>query len=91
VTASAVHCGPVEAVVVVLAAAVCGLLVVKSLDRYEPPPVDLAPRHELALVPRPDGRWERATRPPEGSLTVTLVVPWEEVAERYAGVNVVVR
>ncbi len=76
---------------VVLAAAVCGLLVVKSMERHESPPENPAPRHELALVPRPGGCWERTTRPPEGSLTVTLVVPWEEVAERYAGVNVVVR
>ena len=76
--------------VVVLAAAVCGLIVVKSMDR-QPPPIDPLPKYEVALVPRSDGLWEKTGRPADGSLTVTLVVPWEEVAERYAGVNVVVR
>jgi hypothetical protein len=87
----------VEAVVVVLALAVGGLLVVKNVNRDErrpvledwPPP---RPSYELALARTPEGTWASTAKPPEDStLTVTLVVPWEEVGERYRGLNVVVR
>jgi hypothetical protein len=86
----------VEAVVVVLALAVGGLLVVKSTNRDERPPaldwLEPLPTHELALMRTADGAWVSTGRPPEDStLTVTLVVPWEEVGERYRGLNVVVR
>ena len=87
----------VEAVVVLLALAVGGLLVVKNVNRDErkpllddwPPP---KPTYELALTRTPDGAWASTAKPPEDpTLTVTLVVPWEEVGERYRGLNVVVR
>jgi hypothetical protein len=86
----------VEAVVVALALVVGGLLVVKNVNRDERPIMaDWAPprpTHELALVRAEGGRWAPTSRPPaDSTLTVTLVVPWEEVGERYSGLNVVVR
>ena len=88
----------VEAVVVLLALAVGGLLVVKNVNRdarrplteeWAPPP---RPSYGLALARTADGSWASTAKPPEdATLTVTLVVPWEEVGERYRGLNVVVR
>lgn len=78
----------VEAVVVVVALAVGGLLVVKSLNREDLPP----PKQEIALARRDDGSWEpRRALHDDSTLTVTLVVPWDEVGERYSSLNVVVR
>lgn len=77
---------------VVLALAVGGLLVVKNVNRDEgSPSAAPAPKYELALA-RDDGRWTpTATATGDDTLTVTLVVPWDEVGERYRGLNVVVR
>ena len=73
-----------------LALGVGGLLVCKSLNRYDSPPVP--PRREIALARRDDGSWEPGrVRADDSTLTVTLVVPWDEVGERYSGLNVVVR
>jgi hypothetical protein len=80
----------VEAVVVVLALGVGGLLLHMSLKGHDTPA--RAPRREMALARREDGSWQPgAVRNDDSTLTVTLVVPWEEVGERYSGLNVVVR
>lgn len=85
----------VEAVVVVLALGVGGLLVCKSLNRDDRSPADwppAAPARELALARHPDGSWRpAATKPDDSTLTVTLVVPWDEVGDRYSSLNVVVK
>ena len=80
---------------VVLALAVGGLLVVKSVNREERPliePRPPTPTFELALARTDEGSWAPAPLPTgDDALTVTLVVPWDEVGERYRGLNVVVR
>ena len=83
-------CFPVEVVVVVLALGVGGLLMRMSLKGPDAPVQ--APRREMALARRDDGSWQPgAVKNDDSTLTVTLVVPWEEVGERYSGLNVVVR
>jgi hypothetical protein len=52
--------------------------------------------YRLALARRPGGRWASVLHTPAvesegGTLTVTLIVPWSELAERYSAVNLVVR
>ncbi|HEY3110355.1 MAG TPA: hypothetical protein VGL23_16460 [Chloroflexota bacterium] len=52
--------------------------------------------YALALTRDPGGRWVSVLRGPSvttegGVLTVTLVVPWSELAERFSAVNLVVR
>jgi len=54
------------------------------------------PGYALALTRQPDGRWASVLHGPVdmtegGALTVTLVVPWAELAHRYSAVNLVVR
>jgi len=74
--------------VVVLALGVGGLLMCKSLNRDDWSPA----KKELSLARRDDGTWgPAAAKPDDSTLTVTLVVPWEEVGERYSSLNVVVK
>jgi hypothetical protein len=52
--------------------------------------------YTLALARQPGGRWASVLHGPEvtmegGALTVTLVVPWNELSERFTAVNLVVR
>lgn len=52
--------------------------------------------YSLTLSRNADGRWDSVLRAPAvasqgGVLTITLVVPWSELASRYAAVNLVVR
>jgi hypothetical protein len=78
----------VEVVVVVLALGVGALLMWKGSKRDESSP----PKRELSLARQDDGTW--APSPPradDSTLTVTLVVPWDEVGDRYSGLNVVVK
>jgi hypothetical protein len=58
-----------------------------------PPPGD---DYTLTLARGSEGRWSSVLRAPAvvsegGALTVTLVVPWHELAHRYSTVNLVVR
>jgi hypothetical protein len=52
--------------------------------------------YRLTLTRGAGGRWSSVLRAPEaapegGALTVTLVVPWGDLAQRYSAVNLVVR
>ena len=80
----------------VLVLAFGGLLAFKGTSRDEDRrPLDWTaapPTQQLALARHVDGRWVPGPVPADdATLTVTLVVPWEEVGERYSGLNVVVR
>jgi hypothetical protein len=64
-----------------------------ELGRGLPPPGD---DYTLTLARGSEGRWSSVLRAPAvisegGALTVTLVVPWHELAHRYSTVNLVVR
>jgi hypothetical protein len=64
-----------------------------ELGRGRPLPGD---DYTLTLVRGTQGRWSSVLRAPAvtsegGALTVTLIVPWQELAHRYAVVNLVVR
>jgi hypothetical protein len=64
-----------------------------SLGRGLPPPGD---DYTLTLARGSEGRWSSVLRAPAvvsegGALTVTLIVPWHELAHRYSAVNLVVR
>ena len=64
-----------------------------ELGRGLPPPGD---DYTLTLARGAHGRWSSVLRAPAvtsegGALTVTLVVPWHELAHRYSAVNLVVR
>jgi hypothetical protein len=53
-------------------------------------------QYTLALARAPGGRWASVLHGPTvttegGALTVTVVVPWTELAERFSAVNLVVR
>jgi hypothetical protein len=53
-------------------------------------------QYTLALARQPNGRWASVLHGSDvkmegGVLTVTLVVPWAELAERFTAVNLVVR
>jgi hypothetical protein len=52
--------------------------------------------YTLALARGPGGKWASVLHGPSvtsegGALTVTVVVPWAELAERFSAVNLVVR
>ena len=52
--------------------------------------------YTLALARQPGGRWASVLHGPMvtmegGALTVTVVVPWGELAGRFSAVNLVVR
>jgi hypothetical protein len=62
-----------------------------ELARGLPPPGD---DYTLTLARGSEGRWSSVLRAPPvvsegGALTVTLVVPWHELAHRYSAVNLV--
>ena len=64
-----------------------------ELARGLPPPGD---DYTLTLARGSEGRWSSVLRAPAvvsegGVLTVTLIVPWRELAHRYSAVNLVVR
>jgi hypothetical protein len=64
-----------------------------ELGRGLPPPGD---DYTLTLARGAQGRWSSVLRAPAvtsegGALTVTLIVPWQELAHRYSAVNLVVR
>jgi hypothetical protein len=64
-----------------------------ELGRGLPPPGD---DYTLTLARGTEGRWSSVLRAPAvtsegGVLTVTLVVPWQELAHRYSAINLVVR
>ena len=53
-------------------------------------------QYTLALTRQPGGQWASVLHGPPvttegGALTVTLVVPWGELSERFSAVNLVVR
>jgi hypothetical protein len=64
-----------------------------------PPPGQSGADYRLTLTRGAGGRWTSVLRAPEvlpegregAALTVTLVVPWTELASRYSAVNLVVR
>jgi hypothetical protein len=65
------------------------------VHRDELPPASES-EYRLALARRPGGRWASVLHTPVvesegGTLTVTLIVPWAELADRYSAVNLVVR
>jgi hypothetical protein len=64
-----------------------------ELARGLPPPGD---DYTLTLARGAHGRWSSVLRAPAvtsegGALTVTLIVPWQELAHRYSAINLVVR
>jgi hypothetical protein len=67
--------------------------------RALPPPGQTGADYRLTLTRGAGGRWTSVLRAPEilpeardgAALTVTLVVPWTELATRYSAVNLVVR
>lgn len=61
-----------------------------------PPPREAGTGYALALASDQHGRWVSTLRAEgevdtDGHLTITLVIPWNELARRYAAVNLVVR
>ena len=53
-------------------------------------------QYTLELARQPGGRWVSVLHGPSvttdgGALTVTVVVPWSELSERFSAVNLVVR
>jgi hypothetical protein len=59
-------------------------------------PAPAGAEYTLALGRQPGGRWASVLHVPPtaqegGALTVTLVVPWADLIERYSAVNLVVR
>jgi len=62
--------------------------------RALPPPG--GDEYTLALTRQPGGRWVSVLHGPSvtmdgGALTLTVVVPWAELSERFSAVNLVVR
>jgi hypothetical protein len=64
-----------------------------EISRGLPPPDN---DYTLTVVRGAEGRWSSVLRAPPvvsagGALTVTLIVPWQELAARYSTLNLVVR